>query len=320
MKAIVFGSTGFIGSHVVEQLLLAGHEVTAVARHTSNTLWLEQMGVHVTRLQLMDPAEVANVIKGHDVVYNCTADAKLHTTIRAEAPVEIQLTRLLAETAAAQGVARFIQLSTIVVYDFHSNEPIDEQYDTQPIYPIQQLGLTREQIVREIGDRTGMTSIILRPASAIGIRDKTSFFARMFKTHQSDQYPIVESGAAKVSLVDTRDIGRAMAWLGTYDQPAQDNGIYVLKGFDTSWKQLKKAIDDAVGKSAAELHIPATLTEKQLKSYHMSPFARDTLTTNRIWNDNKIRMLGFHTQYTLQEAVTDAVEDLMNRQQKTPYH
>lgn len=314
MKAIVFGSTGFIGSHVVEQLLLAGHEVTAVARHTSNTLWLEQMGVGVTRLQLMDSAEVANTIKGHDVVYNCTADAKLHSTIYTDAPVEIQLTKLLAETAAAQGVARFIQLSTIVVYDFRSNEPIDEQYDTQPIYPIQQLGLAREQIVGEIGNRTGMTTIILRPASTIGIRDKTSFFARMFKAHQNDQYPMVGGGAAKVSLVDTRDIGRAMVWLGTYDQPTQDNGIYVLKGFDTSWQQLKEAIDDTAGKSAVILHIPETLTEEQLRSYHMSPFARDTLTTNRIWNDNKIRMLGFHTQYTLQEAVTDSVEDLMDRQ------
>ncbi len=47
MKAIVFGSTGFIGSHVVEQLSLAGHQVTAVVRNTSNTEFLESLGVKV---------------------------------------------------------------------------------------------------------------------------------------------------------------------------------------------------------------------------------------------------------------------------------
>lgn len=56
-------------------------------------------------------------------------------------------------------------------------------------------------------------TIMLRPASTIGVRHKSSFFARLYATHTSGQYP---NGTVKVSLVDTRDIGRAMAWLGTY--------------------------------------------------------------------------------------------------------
>lgn len=44
LKAIVFGGTGFIGSHVVEQLHLAGHQVTAAVRETSNTSFLESLG------------------------------------------------------------------------------------------------------------------------------------------------------------------------------------------------------------------------------------------------------------------------------------
>ncbi|GAV13915.1 NAD(P)-dependent oxidoreductase [Paenibacillus sp. NAIST15-1] len=319
MRAIVFGSTGFIGSHVVEQLLHAGHEVTAVARHTSNISWLKQTGAQVIQLHMEDRTELASVIQGHDVVYNCTADAKLNSTIRLDAPVEIQLTKWLTETAAAQGVARFVQLSTIVVYDFRSIEPIDERYDTQPMYPIQQLALAREEIVQEAGLRNGMKTVILRPASTIGVRDQSSFFARKFVAHARDQYPIVGGGSTKVSLVDTRDIGRAMEWLGTYGEVGQDNGVYVLKGFDTTWMQLKEAIDAATGKRASLLHIPAELTEEQRKAYPMSPFAWDTLTTNRIWDDSQIRQQGFQTLYSMEESVTDAVRDLMTRQQYRAY-
>ncbi|EPY14170.1 NAD-dependent epimerase/dehydratase family protein [Paenibacillus alvei] len=319
MRAIVFGSTGFIGSHVVEQLLHAGHEVTAVARHTSNISWLKQTGAQVIQLHMEDRTELASVIQGHDVVYNCTADAKLNSTIRPDAPVEIQLTKWLTETAAAQGVARFVQLSTIVVYDFRSNEPIDERYNTQPIYPIQQLGLAREKIVQEAGLRSGMNTVILRPASTIGVRDQSSFFARMFAAHARDQYPIVGDGSAKVSLVDTRDIGRAMEWLGTSGGTERNSEIYVLKGFDTTWMQLKEAIDAATGKRASLLHIPAELTEEQRKAYPMSPFAWDTLTTNRIWDDSQIRQQGFQTLYSMEESVTDAVRNLMTRQQYRAY-
>ncbi|TQR43329.1 NAD-dependent epimerase/dehydratase family protein [Paenibacillus popilliae] len=315
MRAIVFGSTGFIGSHVVEQLLHAGHEVTAAARHTSNISWLKLSGAQVIQIHMENRAELASVIQGHDVIYNCTADAKLNSTIRSDAPVEIQLTKWLTETAAAQGVARFVQLSTIVVYDFRSNEPIDERYNTQPIYPIQQLGLAREKIVQEAGLRSGMKTVILRPASTIGVRDQSSFFARMFAAHARDQYPIIGDGSTKVSLVDTRDIGRAMEWLGTYGEVGQDNGVYVLKGFDTTWMQLKEAIDAATGKRASLLHIPAERTEEQRKAYPMSPFAWDTLTTDRIWDDAQIRQQGFQTLYSMEESVTDAVQDMMTQQQ-----
>ncbi|GED14127.1 NAD-dependent epimerase/dehydratase family protein [Aneurinibacillus migulanus] len=317
MKTIVFGGTGFIGGHVVEQLHLNGHQVTAAVRDTSNTTFLESLGIHVVNVDFSDSTALRKVIEGHEVVYNCTADAKLHTKISLDAPVEIQLTRALVEAAASCGVSRFIQLSTIVIYDFQSNEPIDESYSSQPEYPIQSLGIEREKIIEEAGRKHGITTIILRPASTIGARDVSSFFARLFMAHANDQYPMIGNGAATVSLVDTRDIGRAMVWLGTYQKPEQDNGIYLLKGFDTTWNQLKTEIDCVAGKISKVIHLPETITDKQLIEYKLTPFAMKTFTVNRLWNDNKIRNLGFHTKYSLTNAVKSAVKDLMVRMATT---
>ncbi|NGQ95828.1 NAD(P)-dependent oxidoreductase [Brevibacillus sp. SYP-B805] len=313
MKAIVFGSTGFIGSHVVEQLHLAGHQVTTVVRQTSDTSFLQRLGVNVVPIDFSHPQAIGNVINGHDVVYNCTASATLQSPTPLEEEVEIKLTRKLVEAAASQGAARFIQLSTIVIYDFRSNDPLDESYQSEPEYPIQQVGIERERVVEEAGRQTGITTIILRPASTIGVRDKKSFFARMFTAHAHDQYPMVGQGAAKVSLVDTRDIGRAMVWLGTYRKPDQDNGVYLLKGFDTTWHDLKQEIDRATGRISRTIDLATDLSEEEMRRLQVNPFALKTLSVNRLWNDRKIRTLGFETKYTLTEAVDAAVNDLLTR-------
>lgn len=266
--------------------------------------------MQIARIDFTDSGTIGEVIQRHDIVYNCTAAAGLQTPIQLDAEVEIQLTRKLIEAAAVHRVSRFIQLSTIVIYDFLHNEPIDETYLSQPEYPIQQIGMARERIVEEVGRQTGLTTIILRPASTIGARDSKSFFARLFAAHASDRYPMIGEGTTQVSLVDTRDIGKAMVWLATCEVPEGGNERFLLKGFDTTWRDLKLTIDQVAGKVAGTISIPETLTKEQMSLYQINPFMFQTFTVNRLWNDSKIRNTGFRTRYTLQEAVESAVHDL----------
>lgn len=303
MKAIVFGGTGFIGSHVVEQLYLAGHQVTAVVRNTSNSTFLESLRVNVVRMDFSKSEDIRIVMEGQDVVYNCTADTNFQKLNSSSAPVEIDLTKKLINAAALNRISRFIQLSTIVIYDFKSNEPIDESYISQPEFIMQRVSLEREKVIEEVGRKTGIETVILRPASTIGVRDIKSFFSRLFTAYMNDQFPMVGNGDTIVSLIDSRDIGRAMEWLGTYDKPKDDNGVYLLKGFDTTWYELKKEIDRATGKNAKIVQLPTAEETMMVKNF----------TVNRIWNDTKIKRLGFNTRYTLTDAVESSVSDLLNR-------
>ncbi|WP_173275353.1 hypothetical protein [Paenibacillus sp. NEAU-GSW1] len=45
---------------------------------------------------------------------------------------------------------------------------------------------------------------------------------------------MIGSGEVPVSFIDTRDIGRAMEWLGHYELKPSEDGIYLVKGFDTT--------------------------------------------------------------------------------------
>ncbi len=67
MKLVVFGSTGGIGSKVVEQALAAGHEVTAVARRPS-AITLKHEHLEVVQGDVLEPETIRRIMAGKDAV------------------------------------------------------------------------------------------------------------------------------------------------------------------------------------------------------------------------------------------------------------
>src|SRR4051812_45054248 len=68
MKILVTGASGFIGSHVADRLLGAGHELRALVRGTSSLRWLE--GKSIERV-VGDPLRVESLraaVDGVDAV------------------------------------------------------------------------------------------------------------------------------------------------------------------------------------------------------------------------------------------------------------
>ncbi|MEH0072510.1 SDR family oxidoreductase [Pannonibacter sp. Pt2-lr] len=71
MRVFLTGATGFVGSHILTELLAAGHQVIGNSRSGAGALHLERAGAAVHRGDLSDPAELA---KGAE-----SADAVIHT-------------------------------------------------------------------------------------------------------------------------------------------------------------------------------------------------------------------------------------------------
>jgi hypothetical protein len=72
-RLIVLGATGSLGRHVVGQALNAGHQVTALVR-TPSKLPAEarlRLSVHTGDLSVLDPRDIAELIRGHDALINC---------------------------------------------------------------------------------------------------------------------------------------------------------------------------------------------------------------------------------------------------------
>lgn len=107
MKLIIFGATGTVGRHVVEQALNQGHQVTAFARNPAS-LTLQHPRLHLVQGDVMDSAAVKSAVSAHDAVI-CVLGAgkQLTGTVRSEG------TRHIIQAMEETGVRRLICQSTL---------------------------------------------------------------------------------------------------------------------------------------------------------------------------------------------------------------
>jgi UDP-glucose 4-epimerase len=116
MKAIVFGGSGFLGSHVADNLTERGYEVTIFDLQPSPHLlpW-QKMVVG----DILDEAAVYEASRGHDFIYNFAGIADLDdatTKPKQTLQLNVQGTLNIMEGALKSQAKRFVYASTIYVY------------------------------------------------------------------------------------------------------------------------------------------------------------------------------------------------------------
>ncbi|MET7276639.1 NAD(P)H-binding protein [Kribbella sp. NPDC005582] len=104
MRITVFGATGGIGGHVVQQALAAGHEVTAVVRASSP---YEVQGVEVVRVAGLTEADpLLDAVDGRDAVISGVGPRTAKSGAVASGS-----TRSILAAMTKTGVRRFVAVS-----------------------------------------------------------------------------------------------------------------------------------------------------------------------------------------------------------------
>jgi putative NADH-flavin reductase len=67
MKVALIGASGFVGSHILHELLDRGHQVTAIVRHPER-ISTQHQGLVVKKGDVYNEKEVTELVKGHDAV------------------------------------------------------------------------------------------------------------------------------------------------------------------------------------------------------------------------------------------------------------
>ncbi len=116
MKVIVFGSTGTIGKHLIEQALEQGHEVTAFSRNAAKLKDYSHPKLSTIEGDVFNPSEVEKAIIGQDIVCVAIGSGKKRKgTVRSEG------TKNIIEAMKTHGVKRLICQTTLGAGESNDN-------------------------------------------------------------------------------------------------------------------------------------------------------------------------------------------------------
>jgi UDP-glucose 4-epimerase len=172
VNVLVTGGAGFIGSHMVRELVREGHRVVVVDDLSQGHADAVDPGAELVRADVRD-AVVAAILRDHAV------EAVFHFASRIQVGESVTDPRLyfrdnlaatiqLAERVLDAKVSYFILSSTAAVYGTPIRTPIDEDHPTLPVNPYGETKLASEKMLEAYGRAYRLRYAALRYFNAAG--------------------------------------------------------------------------------------------------------------------------------------------------------
>ena len=180
-KVLVTGADGFIGSHLVEELLRAGAEVTGLALYDSldTHRWLDDIELtagdqlRVVRGDTRDAQQMMKVARGQHVVFHLASLISVPFSFSAPSSfLQTNVQGALNVLAAAHeaGVRRFVHTSTSEVYGTAQFTPITEDHPIRTQSPYAASKAAADHLAESFHHSFGLPLVTLRPFNTFGPR------------------------------------------------------------------------------------------------------------------------------------------------------
>ena len=180
-KILITGSDGFIGSHLTEALVRAGHSVRAFAMYNSFNSWgwLDQSptdirdNLDVFAGDIRDPHGVKTAMKGCDTVLHLAALIAIPYSYHSPdtyIDTNIKGTLNVLQAARELGVKRVVHTSTSEVYGSARFVPITEEHPLQGQSPYSATKIAADQLAYSFYASFGLPVTIARPFNTYGPR------------------------------------------------------------------------------------------------------------------------------------------------------
>ena len=177
MTILVSGGAGYIGSHMVLDLLETGEEIVVFDDLSTGFPWLVPQGVTLVEGDIGDKALLSRVIADHQIDAIAHFAAKIVVPDSMSDPLGYYLNntskaRTLIEAAVDGGVKQFIFSSTAAVYGETREMPVTEESPPAPVSPYGRSKLMVEWMLEDASRAYGLNAMILRYFNVAGADPK----------------------------------------------------------------------------------------------------------------------------------------------------
>ncbi|MDA3832335.1 MAG: NAD-dependent 4,6-dehydratase LegB [Spirochaetales bacterium] len=297
-KILVTGADGFIGSHLVEELVRRGHDVRAFVLYNSFNSWgwLDQAASEVKKSinvfagDIRDPHGVKESMKGCDVVLHLAALIAIPYSYHSPdtyVDTNIKGTLNIVQAARELGVEKIVHTSTSEVYGTARFVPITEEHPLQGQSPYSASKIGADQIAMSFYNSFETPVAIIRPFNTYGPRQSARAVIPTIITQIANGKRVLKLGA----IHPTRDFNYVADTVNGFIAVAESDKsvgevINVGSNFEVSIGDTVRMIAEVMG---AEVEI-------ETDEVRLRP---EKSEVERLWADNgkAERLLGWKPEY-----------------------
>lgn len=313
--AFVTGSTGFLGTTLLEELSREGWAITALRRPNSDISAIAGLpGVRLAEGDITDRASLERAMpEGVDAVFHAAGSVENlpHRRERERYAVNQGGTRAMVEVGLAKGARRFIHTSTVLTRDFARGR-VDESTPANPTgtdHYIRSKLLAEEEVLN--ATRAGLDAVILHPSAIFGAYDKSTWSRLFSEIWRGVWIPFMPPGALSASHM--RKV--AQAHVAAFHR-GRAGERYILGGPDVTLLEIAQTVGRLLGRPAPRRTVPAWLfrsaavADRLLAALRggespLNPHTTDTLCYRCLSDSSKaVRELGYAPS-SLEEMLAD---------------
>ncbi len=234
----ILGANGFIGSRLVESLVLSNlADVRPIVRSFNGLVRPARFDLDCRLADGTDTASLQPHLSGCEILFNC---------VTGDGSTIVKNIDAVYRAAAAAGVRRLVHLSSAVV---HGNAPAagtreeTELISEQPFeYNVNKV--LAENLLWRYSLNRAVEVVVLRPFIVYGPRSIT-WTARIASELMNGSAYLVDGGAGICNTVFIDNLVHAM-WLGAISEKAANQAFFITDGERVTWRDLYHALADAL--------------------------------------------------------------------------
>ena len=310
MPTLVTGATGFLGGHLVRELVAHGTSVRALARAREAAAPLRALGVEIVAGDILDADSVQHAVRGCERVFHLAGvvahDKRDLPRLRA---VNVEGTRSLL--AACEPGTRVIHVASVATVGFVStpDDRADESRVLDPAVTLPYASTKREaEIVALAAAARGADVVVANPGFLIGPGDVHGVSTWPIDAYLSGRLRVTTRGG--LVFTDARDVAVGLVALAEAGRAGERTILANSEG-NLSWDEFFGLVGTVAGRRRLTIRLPAKLAAAGARVVPSPVSSGEILAAGHWWfcdSGKAERELGFGCR-PLAESIADTIAD-----------